>query len=106
MGVWDNPYLRPFENPANGAANQQAELLGEKHPGDLTQGRVRLTLQVQNGRSEERDAESKAEENTPVGKGVVGIPFEQRHDSVVHKHLGQSEDGYFGQTDVKVFVFF
>lgn len=88
-GRW---YLRPLENTTNRAANQQAELLGEEHPGNLTECWLRLTLQVQNCRSEERDAESEAEENAPVGQRVMGIPFEQSQNPLIHKHLEHSKD--------------
>lgn len=84
-------YLRPLENTTDRAANQQAELLGEEHPGDLAKRWVCLTLQVQNCRSKESNAESKAEENAPVGQCVMGIPFEQGHDPLVHKHLDHSK---------------
>ncbi len=85
-------YLRPLENSTNWAANQQAELLGKEHPGNLTKCWVCLTLQVQNCRSKESNAESKAEENTPVGQCVMGIPFEQSYDPLIHKHLGHNKD--------------
>lgn len=85
-------YLRPLENTSDWAADQQAELLWEEHPGDLTQCWVRLTLQVQNCRSEESDAESEAEENTPVGQRVMGIPFEKSQDPLIHKHLDHRKD--------------
>lgn len=85
-------YSRSFEDATDRAANQQAELLGKKHPCNLAQGRVCLTLQVQNGRSEEGDAEPEAEENTPVGQSVMGIPFEESQDPIIHKHLACSKE--------------
>lgn len=85
--------LRPLENASDWAADQQAELLGEKHPRDLTERRVCLTLQVQNCRSEKGNAESKAEEDAPVGQCVMGIPFEQSQDPLVDKHFGSELDG-------------
>lgn len=96
-------YLRPLENTTDRAANQQAELLGKEHPGDLTKCWVCLTLQVQNCRSKKGDAESKAEENTPVGQCVMSIPFEQSNDPLIHKHLGNNKDnsvkgGFFFNT--------
>lgn len=87
-------YLRPLENTTNRAADQQAELLGKEHPGNLTKCRVRLTLQVQNCRSKESNAESKAEENTPVSQCVMGIPFEQSNNPLVHKHLSHYKDRF------------
>lgn len=84
-------YLRPLENTTNRAADQQAELLCKEHPGNLTKCRVCLTLQVQNCRSKESNAESKAEENTPVSQRVMGIPFEQSHNPLIHKHLSRSD---------------
>lgn len=80
-------YSRSFEDATDWAANQQAELLGKKHPCNLAQRGVCLTLQVQNGRSEEGDAQSEAEENAPVGQSVMGIPFEQSQDPIIHKHF-------------------
>lgn len=84
-------YLRPLENAADRAAYQQAELLREEHPGDLSQRGLGLTLQVQNGRPQEGDAQSKAEENTPVSQRVMGVPFEESHYPIIHKHLGRPE---------------
>lgn len=88
-GSW---YLRPLENTTNRAANQQAELLGKKYPGNLTKRWVCLTLQIQNCRSKESNAESKAEEDTPVGQCVMGIPFKQSQNLLIHKHLGYNGD--------------
>lgn len=85
--------LRPLENASDRAADQQAELLGEKHPRDLTERWVCLTLQVQNCRSEKGNAESKAEEDAPVGQRVMGVPFEQSQDPLVDKHFGSSLNG-------------
>lgn len=85
--------LRPLENASDRAADQQAELLGEKHPRDLTERWVCLTLQVQNCRSEKGNAESKAEEDAPVGQCVMGIPFEQGQDPLVDKHFGSNLNG-------------
>lgn len=69
-------YLRLLENTTKRAANQQAELLGKEYPGNLTKCGVCLTLQVQNCGSKESDAESKGEEDTPIGQRVMGISFE------------------------------
>lgn len=80
-------YSRFLENATNRAANQQAELLGKEYPGNLTKSGFCLTLQVQNCRSKESDAESKAEENAPVSQGVMGIPLEQSHYSLIYKHF-------------------
>lgn len=97
-------YLRPLENTGNGAANQQAELLGKKYPGNLTKCWVCLTLQVQNRRSKESNAESKAEENTPVCQCVMGIPFKQSYDPLIHKHLGNNKDEYLCEADYQGFL--
>lgn len=92
-------YSRSFEDTTDRAANQQAELLGEKHPCNLAQRWLCLTLQVQNGRSKEGDAESKAEENTPVGQSVMGIPFEQSQDPIIHKHFACSKEWWAAERD-------
>lgn len=88
-GSW---YLRPLENSTNRAANQQAELLRKKYPSNLTKCWVCLTLQIQNCRSKESNAQSKAEENTPVGQRVMGIPFKQSQNLLIHKHLEYNGD--------------
>lgn len=58
--------LRFPENTTNRAADQQAELLSKENPGNLTERRVGLRLQIQNCGSQESNAESKAEEKTPI----------------------------------------
>lgn len=65
------PDSRFLKKPSQTAAHQQEELLGEEDPGDLLQGGLSLTPQVQDGWSQEGDAQAEAEEHTPVGQSLM-----------------------------------
>ncbi len=79
----DAPYSRFLEESSQAAAHQQEELLAEEDPGDLLQGGLGLTPQVQDGWSQEGDAETEAEKHAPVGESLLPVALEQRPDPLV-----------------------
>lgn len=82
-------HSRFLEASSQAAAHQQEELLGEEDPGDLLQGRLGLTPQVQDGGSQESDAKAEAEEHTPVGESLAPVALKQRQDPLVQQlHVG------------------
>ena len=83
------PHSRFLEESPHAGAHQQEELLGEEDPGDLPQGGLGLTPQVQDGGSQEGDAQAEAEEHAPVGEGLPPVTLEQRADALVQQlHVG------------------
>lgn len=65
------------ESSSTGAADEQTELLGEENPGDLLQRGAGPAFQIQDGRPQKSNAQSKAEEHTPVCQGMLTVPFEK-----------------------------
>lgn len=85
-------YSRFLEEPSQAAAYQQEELLGKEDPGDLLQGGLSLTPQVQNGGSQEGDAQAEAKEHTPVGESMLPVVLKQRPDPLIQQlHVDLSE---------------
>lgn len=70
-------HSRLLEEPPHTAAHQQEELLGEEDPGDLLHRGAGLTSQVQDGGSQEGDAQAEAEEDAPVGEGLLQVLLQQ-----------------------------
>lgn len=85
--------LRPLEDPSEAAAEQEAELLREEHPGDLGEGALGLAAQVQQRGPQERDAEAEAEENAPISEGGLQVPPEPRRHPLVPPHPRAAERG-------------
>lgn len=79
-------HSRLLEESSQAAAHQQEELLREEDPGDLLQRGLRLTPQVQDGWSQEGDAQAEAEQRAPVGERYSPVAFEQRPDPLVQQH--------------------
>lgn len=71
-------HSRLLEEPPHTAAHQQEELLGEEDPGDLLHRGPGLTAQVQDGGAQEGDAQAEAEEDAPVGEGLLQVLPQQR----------------------------
>lgn len=95
--VWVNaptfhkPNSRFLKESSHAAAHHQEELLGEEDPGDLLQGGLGLTPQVQDSGSQERDAEAEAEEHAPVGESLPPVALKQRPDPLLEQpHVGPS----------------
>lgn len=80
------------EEPPEAAAHQQEELLGEEDPRDLLQRGLGLTPQVQDGGSQEGDAQAEAEERAPVCDSLPPVALKQRHDPLV-----QHVDSFFSR---------
>lgn len=85
-------HSRLLEEPPHTAAHQQEELLGEEDPGDLLHCGPSLTPQVQDGGSQEGDAQAEAEEDAPVGEGLLQVLLQQRPELLLHQlHLAPSQ---------------
>jgi len=77
---------RPLPESPHGAAQEQEELLGEEHPGDLLQRGPGLAPQVLDGGPQEGDAQAEAEEHAPVRHGLLPVALKERPDPSVHHH--------------------
>lgn len=85
-------HSRLLEEPPHTAAHQQEELLGEEDPGDLLHRGPGLTPQVQDGGSQEGDAQAEAEEDAPVGEGLLQVLLQQGPELLPHqRHLAPSQ---------------
>lgn len=84
-------HSRSLEESSHAAAHHQEELLGEEDPGDLLQGGLGLTPQVQDSGSQERDAQAEAEEHAPVGESLPPVALKQRPDPLLEQpHVAPS----------------
>lgn len=87
------PDSRFLTESSKAAAHHQEELLGEEDPGDLLQGGLGLTSQVQDGGSQKRDAQAEAEEHAPVGESLPPVALKQRPDPLVEQlHVSSSAE--------------
>lgn len=84
-------HSRFLEDSPQTAADQQEELLGEEDPGDLLRCGTSLTSQVQDGRSQEGDAQAEAEKHAPVGEGLLQLLLEQRPELLHQLHVAPSQ---------------
>lgn len=78
-------HSRLLEEPPHTAAHQQEELLGEEDPGDLLHRGPGLTAQVQDGGSQEGGAQAEAEEDAPVGEGLLQVLLQQGPQLLLHQ---------------------
>lgn len=85
-------HSRFLEDSPQTAADQQEELLGEEDPGDLLHCGPSLTSEVQDGGSQEGDAQAEAEEDAPVGERLLQVLLEQRPQLLLHQlHVAPSQ---------------
>lgn len=85
-------HSRFLEDSSQTAADQQEELLGEEDPGDLLRCGASLTPQVQDGGSQEGDAQAEAEEHAPVGERLLQVLPEPRPELLLHQlHVAHSQ---------------
>lgn len=86
-------HSRFLKDSSQTAAEQQEELLGEEDPGDLLHRGASLTSEVQDGGSQEGDAQAEAEEHAPVGEGLLQVLLEQRPELLLHQlHVAPSQE--------------